>query len=147
MAIDLSSDLTILILRIAVIVLLYLFLFSLVVMIQGELRAESSLRQSGAPRARLIVLEPGSSALAVGHSFGLDSVTRLGRSEDNGVVLDDNFVSAAHALVVLRDGRWWLRDVGSTNGTLVNGKLVDEDVPLNDGDELQVGQVRLRLVS
>ncbi|MEA2638821.1 MAG: hypothetical protein QOF51_215 [Chloroflexota bacterium] len=144
---DLSSGTTILLLRIVVIVLLYLFLFSLVVVTQRELGAERGLRQANRPRGRLVVVDPGSSALPMGQAFGLEPVTRLGRAEDNVVVLDDEFVSAAHAMVVLRDGGWWVRDAGSTNGTLVNGRLVDGETPLREGDELQIGQVRLQLAS
>jgi pSer/pThr/pTyr-binding forkhead associated (FHA) protein len=75
----------------------------------------------------------------------LQAVTRLGRSAENSVVLEDQFVSAVHAIVLLRDGRWWVRDAGSTNGTVLNGSNVVDESPLRDGDELQVGGVRLRV--
>ena len=72
-------------------------------------------------------------------------MTRVGRSEENTIVLDDEFVSTAHSMVVLRDGRWWVRDEGSTNGTLVNGQKINGETPLREGDELQIGRVRLRM--
>jgi pSer/pThr/pTyr-binding forkhead associated (FHA) protein len=145
MAEGLSSDGMILLLRVAVVAILYLFLLTIVIVIQRELGAESSARRATAPRGRLIILDPGTSARIRGQAIPLEPVTRVGRSEANTLVLDDEFVSTAHAMVVLREGRWWVRDEGSTNGTMVNGQRVDGETPIRDGDELQIGRVRLRL--
>jgi pSer/pThr/pTyr-binding forkhead associated (FHA) protein len=48
-------------------------------------------------------------------------------------------------MVTLREGRWWIRDEGSTNGTLVNGERINSERALREGDELQIGGVRLRM--
>ena len=141
---NLSSDATILLLRTAIIVLLYLFIFSIVILTQRELGVELSMRQASSPRSRLIVLDPGTGTQALGQSIALEPVTRFGRSKGNTVVLDDEFVSTDHALVLLKDDRWWVRDAGSTNGTYINGLRVDGETPLREGDELQIGQVRLK---
>jgi hypothetical protein len=142
---ELTTDGMILALRLAVVGILYLFLLTIIFVIQRELGAESAARRAGAPRGRLIVLDPGTSPRAPGQAIPLEPVTRLGRAEQNTVVLDDEFVSTAHAMVSLREGRWWVRDEGSTNGTIVNGERIDGERPLREGDELQIGQVRLRL--
>lgn len=69
-------------------------------------------------------------------------VTRLGRTTDCEITLDDITVSRWHA-EVLRDGDdYRVRDAGSLNGTYVNGERVDE-VELHQGDELQVGKFRM----
>jgi hypothetical protein len=68
----------------------------------------------------------------------LRSPTRLGRLPDNDVVLNDKRVSRHHAEVVQRDGRWLVRDAGSTNGTAVNGKILKEAV-LRGGDVISLG--------
>ena len=47
-------------------------------------------------------------------------VTSLGRKPSNAIVLDDDFISGEHSLVSWRDGRAWLEDVASTNGTFLN---------------------------
>lgn len=142
---DLTSEGLILLLRVGVVGVLYLFLLTIVVVIQRELGAESAARRASAPRGRLIVLDPGTSPRAPGQAIPLEPVTRMGRSEENTLVLDDEFVSTAHAMLSHREGRWWLRDEGSTNGTLVNGRRIDGETPLREGDELQIGRVRLRL--
>ncbi|MEO1481190.1 MAG: adenylate/guanylate cyclase domain-containing protein [Myxococcota bacterium] len=66
----------------------------------------------------------------------------IGRSERNHVVLDDESVSKHHAEVrVADDGHWWLADLGSSNGTLVNGYLVNAPHRLAEGDEVEFGRV------
>jgi hypothetical protein len=67
--------------------------------------------------------------------------TTIGRSPDNPVFLDDVTVSRKHAALVDRDGRWFIEDLGSLNGTFVNRKRV-ESAELSDGDELQIGKYR-----
>jgi hypothetical protein len=67
--------------------------------------------------------------------------TMIGRSPDNPVFLDDVTVSRKHALLVERDGHWFIEDQGSLNGTFVNRKRV-ESAELSDGDELQIGKYR-----
>jgi hypothetical protein len=70
--------------------------------------------------------------------------TRLGRDSDNHVVLDDERVSLHHALISVRDGVYWIEDLGSTNGTFVGDDTrVMEGHPLVDGDQVRLGGVLL----
>jgi hypothetical protein len=68
--------------------------------------------------------------------------TTIGRSPDCPVFLDDVTVSRKHAVLVEREGRWFIEDQGSLNGTFVNRRRVDS-AELSDGDELQIGKYRL----
>jgi pSer/pThr/pTyr-binding forkhead associated (FHA) protein len=79
----------------------------------------------------------------VGQSFPLrgERVT-IGRSPEAGVFLDDVTVSRDHAVLVHRQGAWYLDDSGSLNGTYVNRRRIDSH-RLEDGDELQVGKYKL----
>jgi pSer/pThr/pTyr-binding forkhead associated (FHA) protein len=79
-----------------------------------------------------------------GSTFLLEAVTTtVGRSTDSAVFLDDITVSRAHAVLERRDdGSWFVRDVGSLNGTYVNGEQVDE-TKLASGDEVQIGKFKL----
>lgn len=65
----------------------------------------------------------------------------VGRLSDNVVLLDEGSVSGHHGEVVLADGVPLVRDLGSTNGTFVNGEPVTEAV-LADGDEIHFGKIR-----
>ena len=71
----------------------------------------------------------------------------IGRVAGNDVVLANATVSSRHARLSRENGSWLVRDVGSTNGTFVNGQRIDSPVPLREGDELAVGQFRIRLAS
>jgi hypothetical protein len=68
----------------------------------------------------------------------------IGRSRTCELVVDDDTVSRRHAALELRDGAWRLRDLGSRNGTWVNGRRA-ADVEVWPGDVLQLGAARFRL--
>ncbi len=69
----------------------------------------------------------------------------VGRDPGNDLVLEDPSLSRAHARFSLRDGRPCLEDLGSRNGTLVNGVRVDGVLPIRAGDEILLGRVRADL--
>ena len=131
------------VIRLLFLALLYWFLWSVVRVLLGDLRAAA--REPVAELGRLIVLASPSGEPPVGVVFGLEAVNTLGRDVNNSIVLDDEFVSAAHAALTYRGRAWYVEDLGSTNGTYVNGEQVAEIWPLTYGDEVQLGQVRLRL--
>jgi FHA domain/Domain of unknown function (DUF1707) len=68
----------------------------------------------------------------------------LGRHPACELVFDDATVSRRHAGLRLRDGRWYLADLGSSNGTWVNGRRVF-DAEVRPGDEIRLGDVTFRL--
>ena len=69
----------------------------------------------------------------------------LGRHPDCEVHLEDDSVSRRHAALRRRDGIWMLVDLGSTNGTWVNGRRVGARTPVRRGDVVQLGEIQLRL--
>lgn len=77
--------------------------------------------------------------------FELRPNTTLGRSPSSFVVVNDDFASAEHARVVLRDGHWWLEDCGSRNGTALNGEKIESPAILTDGDIIDIGHSRYLL--
>jgi DNA-binding winged helix-turn-helix (wHTH) protein len=70
-------------------------------------------------------------------------VTALGRASTCQVVLQDEFASRHHAEIVLRHDTYWLRDCHSKNGILVDGQLVRDEVRLEDGATIQIGNTQL----
>jgi DNA-binding winged helix-turn-helix (wHTH) protein len=72
-----------------------------------------------------------------------DGESLVGRDRDCVVRIDAAAVSRHHARIVLSDGQAWLEDLGSKNGTLVNGWRVGGRTELEDGDEIRVGSVSL----
>jgi hypothetical protein len=72
----------------------------------------------------------------------LQGATRLGRSSENDVVLEDSTVSQRHAMISFDGGRAFLRDLGSSNGTFIAGARVSGG-QLSDGTEIKLGRVSL----
>jgi pSer/pThr/pTyr-binding forkhead associated (FHA) protein len=67
--------------------------------------------------------------------------TTLNRSEEADVVLKDGYVSSHHAVVTKKDDGYWIKDVGSTNGTFIQ---VRSEILLKPGDVLKLGQTLVR---
>jgi pSer/pThr/pTyr-binding forkhead associated (FHA) protein len=83
---------------------------------------------------------------STGESFALADELTIGRSIDCAVPLPaDNFVSQVHARVFRRENEYWVEDLGSTNGTLMNGRKLSGPAPVRRGDRLQVGRTVLEL--
>jgi transcriptional regulator with GAF, ATPase, and Fis domain len=92
--------------------------------------------------ARLLVI----SGPAQGSTFEICGPEAfLGRQPGNQVVIPDLTLSRRHSLIFQRDDRWWIRDLGSQNGTFVNGSPIQE-VLLKLGDEIAAGDSRLLLL-
>jgi hypothetical protein len=72
--------------------------------------------------------------------------TRIGRSPDCDIFLDDVTVSRNHAVLVEQNGKFHVEDQGSLNGTFVNRRRID-NAPLGNGDELQIGKYRMTFIA
>jgi hypothetical protein len=143
-------------LKLAFLVVLYLFIWRIVRTASKDLRLpqESFIldpEQAGALRqsselqtGELVVLR--SPALVEGERHQLNSApVTIGRGSDNDLPLDaDEFASARHARVEPRRDGVWLEDVGSTNGTFLNGAQVTRPRRLAPGDVIRVGETDLR---
>ena len=69
----------------------------------------------------------------------------VGRAPDNAVVLQDDYVSSRHARFFAQDGRWYVEDLGSTNGTQVGGNRIANQVPLHVGTTVRLGKTLLEV--
>ena len=84
----------------------------------------------------MLILERGSGP---GRRWSLDRESYLiGRLPDCDIILPDRSVSRRHARIYLRGDRYWIEDLGSKNGTYINGEPLTEPRPLDDGDEIQI---------
>jgi hypothetical protein len=131
------------VLRLMFLAMLYGFLWLVVRALIRDLR--SAAREPTIELGRLVVVASPSGEPAAGAAFALDAITSLGRDVNNSIVLEDEFVSATHAALTYRGRAWYVEDLESTNGTFVNGSQVDGLAPIAFGDEIQLGQIRLRL--
>lgn len=92
--------------------------------------------------ARLVVVAPPPLA---GHSFALDGETTIGRGAGCGVSIDDAHVSKLHARLSPEGGEWLLEDLGSTNGTALDGEMISQATPIHPGGRITIGDVVLEL--
>lgn len=150
-------------LKLGLLALLYLFFLRVMWAVWTELRTPAveprpptrSSRTSSAAATRhkrntqrggrvkvLRVTEPADLA---GTEYPLAAEMTLGRSPGCTVVVDDTYVSQIHARVFAQDDQFQIEDLGSTNGTLHNGDVVQTPEPLKAGDTIQVGNLVLQV--
>jgi hypothetical protein len=148
-------------LKIAFLVLLYLLIWRILRTAARELRtphqdsmilspsaaASAGLGTAAPPLRTVRLVVQRSPSLETGDGFPVDSAPlTIGRGGQNDLVLDgDEFASARHARIEARRDGVWVEDLGSTNGTYVNGAKVDGSQRLGSGDLLRVGETDLRL--
>ena len=125
--------------RVLLVVLLYIFLFSVMRTGIGLVRGQ---RKDGAIWS--VDVEKGVKSLRGLHVDILGPVV-IGRSPSSDIVIDEPYVSASHARFTIRGPALVLEDLGSTNGTMVNGHIIEQPVTLRDTDEVQVGDVIMRV--
>ena len=91
-----------------------------------------------------LVVERGG-GLREGERFDLIGGLSVGRSKESDVQIDDRYASSLHARVFSREGRFYVEDMNSTNGTLLNDATLKGEAELLDGDVLRIGDTVFRL--
>lgn len=132
-------DLVLFIGRVVLVALLYIFLF--VVMKTGIGLVKGQRKD---PAIWCVDVDKGPRSLRGLHVDMLGPVI-IGRSPSSDIVIAEPFVSATHARFTLQGPALVLEDLNSTNGTLVNGRTIADPVTLRDGDEVQIGDVVMRV--
>jgi hypothetical protein len=84
----------------------------------------------------LVIVEPKEGK---GRRFPLDAEVTIGRAAGCDITVDDNYASQLHARVFRREGALHVEDLGSTNGTYLNGRKVAAPLPVKRGDRVKVG--------
>ena len=125
--------------------LLYLFLAAALRVAWRDFVAAAPARRGSVGRAVLVVEEGAGRQLRPGARLPIEGAASIGRDSDNQVVIDDTTVSGRHAALLFREGRWWVEDLGSTNGTWVAGHAIHGREQVAPGDLIQIGRVSLRL--
>lgn len=149
------SETVLSVLKFCLLAVLYLFLARVVWVVGTELRgspapapvapvARTETAPAGGRRKRgwrLEIVEPKTSR---GAGFDVDGEVTIGRATGCRIALPaDTFVSQVHARVYERDGDVYVEDLGSTNGTYVNGERLAEPRRLRKGDRVQTGETVL----
>ncbi len=132
-------DVVLLIGRLLFVALLYLFLFAImrtgIGLVRGQRRKERTWNLS---------VEKGPKELR-GVTIAVRGPVIVGRSPNADIVIAAGYVSARHARFSLMGQNLFVEDLGSTNGTAVNGQPISEPVALNNNDIVNVGDVSIRV--
>lgn len=146
--------------KLVLLALLYLFLWRVVRTIAADLRdpvpgaptrqatarpavAEPARRTSSRRTPTELVLHPVEGAP---RTLQLDGDRLVfGRADHVDEMLDDEYVSDEHAAIIKVEGEWRVRDLGSTNGTYLNGQKVIAPTSIAAGDQVQLGKTRLEV--
>ena len=157
---SIATDEALLALKIAFLVLLYLFIWMIVRSATRDVRTapQESIVLSAAEATALRAQQPqtakatlsvvSSPTLPAGRRLTIAEATTVGRSPDCALHLDhDEYVSSRHALITPVENGVWVEDIGSTNGTYVNGAQVTTARVLHAGDEIRIGETQLRVES
>jgi pSer/pThr/pTyr-binding forkhead associated (FHA) protein len=156
------SEIALLIIKVVFLALLWLFILSVVSVIRSDLFGRTvraaeqpqpqeletppapprkDKRQRGQPRVFTITQgrQAGLSAALAG------GVIMIGRGADCQLILDDDYVSTRHARVVGTPNGIYVEDLGSTNGTYVNGQRITAPTTITLSDTVRIGKTMLRL--
>lgn len=133
-------DLILALLRIIFLGLVYLFVWQVARAIGSHLGI--SVRRKRKEGSRVLFVRSESQQ---GREFEVNDVVVLGRSDETDVVLDDPYASEFHMRLVSQENGIMLHDLGSTNGTYVNGRRVAAPTELKRGDTIQVGKTVMEI--
>lgn len=133
-------DLILAILRIIFLGLVYLFVWQVARAIGAHLGISVKRRRKEGSRVLFVRSEN-----QQGQEFEVNDVVVMGRSAETDVVLDDPYASEFHLRLVAQDNGMMLHDLGSTNGTYINGRRVSAPTQLKHGDTIQVGKTVMEI--
>ena len=125
------------ILKVIFLALIYLFLWQVTRAIAAHVGAGSGTARRRSGGGELVVVRSDSQS---GMKIPVTDSVVLGRSPESDIQLDDPYASLFHLRFAFSDGRLVLSDLGSTNGTYVNGRRVTTPLTLSKGDAVQVGK-------
>ncbi|MCC6603946.1 MAG: FHA domain-containing protein [Anaerolineae bacterium] len=141
-----TPELVLLIFRVVSGLLLLAFLGGLAWLIYRDMQiTAAAMAEQERPYGRLRIIANEAEQPPVNTTYILLPITSIGRSASNTIVLPDGYASAEHALIIRRQGQWWLEDQGSRNGTLLNEVAVQKAAVISAGDVIAVGGTLLKL--
>lgn len=123
--------------------IIYLFIFSVIRLIYLDVKKMSRFENNNAEDEFCASLKPIKSKVPV-HSkmknrYTIYDEAMIGRSRNCEIVIPEEYISAKHARIWFENGEWYLEDLGSRNGTAVNGQRIRDIVILDPEDEISFG--------
>lgn len=138
-------DIVFQILKYGFLIILYIFLFFAlrtvyVEVLPADRRQRATAKPARASKLKKAHLHVVQTEEKIASKFPLEDVLTVGRGENCAVCLEDNYVSSSHAKFYPGNGRFFVEDMGSTNGTYVNGRRISYPTELRQGDRIKIGK-------
>jgi len=138
-------DIVLLALRVLLALLLYAFLGAILILIWRDLRQQPEEETVSRSRGKLVIVESADQRFDPATALPLQPITSIGRAADNTIQIADTYTSARHALLTWREGRWFVEDRESRNGTFVNDTRISEPTIVSSGDVIRIGRTEIRV--
>ncbi|KYH28480.1 FHA domain-containing protein [Clostridium colicanis] len=135
-----------LVLRLLIIVIIYIIIFWALRIMYKDIKGGNRRRASRQLGLEVIKVGDNKSNLKVGSVIPIHSKMTIGRREDNLLVLHDQYVSGHHAVIFIKNNEYFIKDLDSTNGTLLNGKRLDKVLTLKLDDEIIIGEYIFKVI-
>lgn len=120
------------------------FLLALFIVIWRNLnQIEQGVAQVQSEHGYLVLEQP--ARAGDNERWALRPIVTLGRAASNAIIVNNDFASAEHARIMLEDGKWWLEDRESRNGTHLNDDKIMRRTILADGDVIGIGNCRYKI--
>ncbi len=157
------SELTLTLIKLGFLALLWMFVLAVLSVIRSDLfgaKVDSRALAPAAPAPGRTPKPakpnkkkkglPGSVTIADGPQAGVGATLHeepvvIGRGSDCQIRLDDDYSSTRHSRLFLSEGQWWVEDLGSTNGTYLDGQRVTRPVPAEIGGSIRIGRTTLNI--
>ncbi|WP_405063187.1 FHA domain-containing protein [Kribbella sp. NBC_01505] len=158
------SELTLTLIKLGFLALLWMFVLAVLSVIRSDLfgaKIDSKAAAAAVPSATARTPKPakpvkkrkglpGSVTIADGPQAGVGATlveepVVIGRGSDCQIRLDDDYSSTRHSRLFLSEGQWWVEDLGSTNGTYLDGQRVTRPVPAEIGGSIRIGRTTLNI--
>ncbi len=124
-------------------VIIYLFIFSVIRLVYLDVKKMNRFEANSATDSACASLKSVKSKVEIEHPlknrYSIYDEAVIGRSKSCDIVIPESFISAKHIHIWYEDGEWYLEDLGSRNGTAVNGQRIRDVVILDPEDEISLG--------
>lgn len=136
-----------LVLKVLIIVIIYIIIFWALRIMYKDIKGGNKKRVVSR-RLGLEVIKVGDnkSNLKVGSVIPIHTKLTIGRKEDNLLALHDQYVSGYHAMIFVKNNDYFIKDLNSTNKTLVNGKELVKVLNLKLEDEIVIGEYAFKVI-
>lgn len=125
--------------------MIFIFLYKIIRVMYSDIKG------GGRSESRLsagieVVKSEGENQIPLGSVYPLHPITNIGRMSDNNIVLESSYVSSHHARIYQRNNSYVIKDMGSTNGTFLNGARINGPTVINRDDLIGIGDVVFKFI-